>query len=79
MFCHDYVQPADEIKSTEFRWKFTTFSMVLHQTLSRRPMTSQIKKRRRDSGLAMRDYIVLGMSSTAGMLFQCILTGYLLS
>jgi len=45
MLCHDDVQLADEIKSTKFRWKFTTFSMVLHQTLSRQPMTSQIKKR----------------------------------
>jgi len=40
MFCHDDVQVANEIKSTKFRWKFTTFSTILHQT---DPMTSKIK------------------------------------
>jgi len=64
MFYHGDVQLANEIKSTKFWWKFTTFSMILHQTLSCHPMTSQLKKRKRDSSLAVQDYIQAAVNNT---------------
>ena len=40
MFCHANVLLANDIQSTETRWKSTTCAVPLHQTLFCRPMTS---------------------------------------
>ena len=40
MFCHANVLLANDMQSTETRWKSTTRAVALHQTLFCRPMTS---------------------------------------
>ena len=40
MFCHANVLLANDIQSTETRWKSTNRAVELHQTLFCRPMTS---------------------------------------
>ena len=40
MFCHAKVLLANDIQSTETRWKSTTRAVKLHQTLFCRPMMS---------------------------------------
>ena len=42
MFCHVNVLLANDIQSTETRWKSTSRAVELHQTLFCRPMTSYI-------------------------------------
>ena len=73
MFYHANVLVANDIKSTEIRWKSTTLPVELHQTLFRRP-NDIITKKGGDIAVWPREINVTSYDLLLAYLFtSCIL------